>query len=241
MTYNECLQKREIIQNYQSVNLKVDGESYTICVGDKFSKLEVVDLVQYKEGNTKRRGCICKCSCSDTSFIGPSRLNMLITGELVSCGCYQREVHSKQMIQRNTKHGFSTRKNREHLYVIWGSMMDRATNHNRADAKYYSNKGIEVCDEWRDYTIFRDWALSNGYKEGLSIDRKDNSDGYNPSNCRWIPLKDQNSNKTSNRYLDYNGLHLTITEWGRRTGLSWDVINRRLSKGMSVGQALGYE
>lgn len=120
-------------------------------------------------------------------------------------------------------------------------MINRASNPNRVDSKYYFEKGIEVCEQWRDYRNFRKWALDNGYKEGLSIDRKDNSLGYNPDNCRWIPLNEQNSNKTNNRILEYNGIKLTITEWCRRTGLSWSTIDSRLKAGKTVGQALGFE
>lgn len=116
-----------------------------------------------------------------------------------------------------------------------------AQEYNRQDSKYYADKGIDVCEEWRDYTKFREWSLSNGYKEGLSLDRKDNSLGYSPDNCRWIELKEQNSNKTNNRILTYRGISHTITEWTRITGLNWSTIDRRLKAGKTVGQALGYE
>lgn len=89
--------------------------------------------------------------------------------------------------------------------------------------------------------MYLEWSLKNGYKEGLSLDRIDNSKGYSPENCRWIPLKEQNSNKTNNRILTYNGISKTITQWSRERNLSWDTINRRLKVGKTIGQALGYE
>lgn len=239
MTLQECLNKKVITQEYDSIDIKYQGINYVINIGDNCGRLEVIKLVQYLEGSTKRKGCICKCICGE--YIGPSRLHMLISGELVSCGCYSKDMHSKMMIKNNTKHGHSTRNNREKLYVLWGAMIDRANNHNRQDSNYYADKGITVCDEWRDYSIFREWAISSGYKEGLSLDRKDNSLGYSPSNCRWIELNKQNSNKTNNRIITYNGISHTITEWTRITGKSWTFINSRLKAGKTVGQALGYE
>lgn len=128
-----------------------------------------------------------------------------------------------------------------YIYVLWGAMIDRATNKNRLDSKYYSEKGITVCDEWRNYLNFREWSINNGYEEGLSLDRIDNSLGYSPENCRWIPLNKQNSNKTSNRILTYKDKSMTITDWCRETGLSWSTINNRLKSGKTVGQALGFE
>lgn len=205
----------------------------------KYGRLEVIKLVRYMEGKSKRKGCICKCSCGN--YIGISRLYGLFNGELISCGCYSKEIHSKLMTVKNTKHGDSTRNNRSNLYIIWGAMIDRTSNPNRLDSDHYYNKGIRVCDEWKDYLSFKTWALSNGYKEGLSIDRIDNSKGYNPTNCRWVKLEEQNRNKTNNRVLEYNGEKHIITEWCRMTGLNWSTIDRRLKKGLSVGQALGYE
>lgn len=241
MLLEECLNHKVIVKEYSELDLVYKGNKYTIKVGDTFGRLEVVKLVGYKEKSIRRKGCICKCNCSDNSYIGPLRLYMLISGDLISCGCYSREIHSEIMIKRNTKHGYSVRKNREKLYILWGAMIDRANNHNRWDAKYYADKGITVCDDWRDYTKFREWALSNGYEEGLSLDREDNSLGYEPSNCRWIPLKLQSDNRTNSRILVYGDESHSITEWSRITGISWTTIDNRLKSGKTVGQALGYE
>lgn len=239
MTLEECLNKKVIIQEFESLDIEFNDKIYTFRVGDVIERLTIYKLVKYKEGNVSRKGCICLCICGN--FIGPFRLLNLLNGDNISCGCYQRELHSKQMVERNTVHGYSTRDSREHLYVLWGAMIDRATNKNRLDSKYYSEKGITVCDEWRNYLNFREWSINNGYEEGLSLDRIDNSLGYSPENCRWIPLNKQNSNKTSNRILTYKDKSMTITDWCRETELSWSTINNRLKSGKTVGQALGFE
>jgi hypothetical protein len=232
---------KKIIKELNELEITYENSKLKFKIGDKYNKLTIIKLVNYQEDSgRKSKGCICQCECGN--IIGPIRLRNLLNGDNMSCGCYQQSIHSKQMADRNYKHGYSTRNNREPLYIIWGAMIDRTENTNRSDSKYYSEKGIMVCEEWRnDYTKFREWSLNNGYRPGLSIDRIDNSLGYCPGNCRWIPLNQQNLNKTSNRYLEYNGISKTITDWGRETGLSWNTINSRLKKGLTVGQALGYE
>lgn len=242
MTLDECLNKSIIIEEYSELNLSMKGVNKTFRVGDTIGNLTIVKLVRFKstKNSPTRKGCICKCSCGN--FIGPSRLVSLVNGDLVSCGCYQRKIHSKIISNRNKKHGFSSRNNRDPLYVIWGTIKDRTTNLKRKDSKYYSKKGISICDDWKNnFPNFRNWAIKNGYKEGLSIDRIDNSKGYCPENCRWISKSLQNNNKTNNRFLTYKGVSKTITQWGRERNLGWNTINRRLKKGKSIGQALGFE
>lgn len=238
MTYEECMSSTSIEETMDSIDVRVQGVDYTVCVNDVFERLTVRKLVKFREGKALRKGCICECSCG--RFIGPRRVQMLFNGDLRSCGCYQRDIHSDQMTSRNFKHGDSFRNNRSKLYIIWAAMLDRSKNTNRWDAKYYASKGISVCEDWTDYAKFKDWALSNGYEEGLSIDRKDNSLGYEPSNCRWIPLLEQNGNKTSNVRITYNGETKILAEWSRITGISCDVLHRRMEKGLSSSEILGY-
>ena len=245
VTLEDCLSKKQIVIECDSLTIDYLGKSYVFNVGDKVERLTIVKLVYYKPSTSSkitRKGCICLCSC--VNYKCPSSLRSLLDGDLKSCGCYCREIHSEMMAKNNYKHGFCVRSCREPLYTIWAAMKDRATNINRPDSIHYAKKGITICPEWKeDYISFRNWAYQNGYDEDqkLSIDRIDNSLGYSPNNCRWIKLSEQNSNKTNNRLLTYNGITKTITAWGNEQGLTWDTINRRLKNGLSVGQALGFE
>ena len=230
---------KEIVEHLRSLDVKYKGVQYTVSIGDRYTRLEVVDLVRYKDGNAIRKGCICKCNCGN--LIGPTRLYMLLSKDLQSCGCYSKEVHSELLSEYNFKHGESVRGSRTPLYSLWAAMLDRCRNTNRWDAKYYSLKGITICKEWETFENFRDWAVSHGYEDGLSIERKDVNIGYCPENCTFIPVNEQPKNKSTSRIIEYNGERHNLSDWCRITGLSWYVLDSRLRSGISIGQALGFK
>lgn len=82
------------------------------------------------------------------------------------------------------------------LYAIWRDMKARCVITTHQNWKYYGGRGIAVCSEWRvSFTVFRDWALANGYQSHLTIDRIEVNGNYEPSNCRWATKKQQTKNK----------------------------------------------
>lgn len=106
------------------------------------------------------------------------------------------------------------------LYSIWQNMKARckgSTSHNK---KYYTDKGIAVCDEWvNDFPAFKAWALQNGYDDTLSIDRKDNNSGYSESNCRWATQSTQVENTRvlkSTNTSGYRGVSKNWSKWRAR-------------------------
>jgi hypothetical protein len=72
------------------------------------------------------------------------------------------------------------------LYNIWRGILERCNNTNAKIYQHYGAKGITICDEWLSYEVFKKWSLSSNYTDTLSIDRKDTTGGYTPSNCRWV-------------------------------------------------------
>ena len=103
------------------------------------------------------------------------------------------------------------------LYYCWQSMIQRCTRPTHHKYHLYGSRGIKVCDEWRsDFRAFAEWSLSNGYAEGMTIDRIDDNGDYEPANCRWVTTMVNNNNKRNNAYLmDDSGVVHTRAEWIR--------------------------
>ena len=125
------------------------------------------------------------------------------------------------------------------LYRIWTEMKRRCFSRNRPNSQGYIKKGITICDEWLSFDTFYKWAIENGYKDDLSIDRINNDGNYEPSNCRWANQKTQANNTSTCHYITHNGKTQTITLWAEEIGLNVSTLSKRLVKyGWSVKDAL---
>jgi TnpA family transposase len=116
-------------------------------------------------------------------------------------------------------------------------MKQRCGNKNNRWYKDYGGRGIKIYPEWTDnYLTFRDWALSNGYADNLTIDRIDNNGNYEPSNCRWADKETQSSNQRRNIYLTYNNETKTVTQWAKEFGVSISTFRRWIKQGKSLDE-----
>lgn len=139
------------------------------------------------------------------------------------------------------KHGEAPKSNYNgtRLYGIWNGMKVRCYNPNRKDYRYYGGKGIKVCDEWSEsYKTFKNWALTHGYSEELTIDRIDSDLNYSPENCRWVDRIEQSRNLKRTRLFTYKGETKTASEWSKIYGISSRAIRHRIDSGWSIEQAL---
>ena len=185
--------------------------------GKRFNMLTVLNE---EERHKKQRQFLCECDCGDIRI---HKLILLTSGQSKSCGCLRK----KTFIDRNTSHG----KSRTKLNAVWQSMKQRCYNTNNMNYTYYGGRGISVCDEWRNSMIdFYNWAINNGYKEGLSIDREDVNGNYEPSNCRWVKMDVQCRNKTDNVFIEYNGENLCLQDWSNKLKITISTLNKRLKK-----------
>ena len=90
-----------------------------------------------------------------------------------------------------------------------------------------------MCEEWlNDYSSFKEWAMMNGYKKGLTIDRIDINGNYEPNNCRWVDMKAQQRNRGNNVKVKYKGKNRTLAEISEMTGLFQSLINYRHKHGV---------
>lgn len=118
-------------------------------------------------------------------------------------------------------------------------MKQRCYNKNNDAYCRYGGRGIIICKDWLDdFMTFHDWAMSNGYKENLTIDRIDVNGNYEPNNCRWVDMKTQCRNKRNNRYITINNETHCLSEWCEILGLDRHVIEQRLYYGWSIERAL---
>lgn len=125
---------------------------------------------------------------------------------------------------------------RTRLYAIYGGMKSRCYNAHRRIYEHYGARGICVCDEWREsYLAFRDWALSNGYADNLTLDRINSDGNYSPENCRWIPQAMQTQNRPS-YCIVYDGI--CLREYCRQNDLNYGRILSRIHDGWNLEDAI---
>lgn len=128
---------------------------------------------------------------------------------------------------------------RDRLQRIYHNMITRCENPNYDKWQYYGGKGIKVCPEWRrSFAAFWGWAYTNGYNDSLTLDRIDVNGDYCPENCRWVTMKQQANNRTTNHFLEYNGIRKTIAEWSEISGINEETFRNRIKAGWPIARAL---
>lgn len=143
------------------------------------------------------------------------------------------------LLKRKEQNATKTYSKSDRLKAVFRSMKRRCYAVNYPESNYYRDKGILIYSEWLiDPQKFVEWALRNGYEFGLTIDRKDNSKGYFPDNCRFINMKQQCLNKDSNLRISYLGETKTLKEWSIQIGVNYKIAWARYKKGYSIEDAL---
>ena len=195
-------------------------------IGSKYGKLTIIN----KTENTKsgHAAYSCLCDCGTTKIATAASLN---GGQTVSCGCFKRN----RLGLSNKTHGMSN----TFIYKVWTGIKRRCYNENEEFYHHYGGRGIKMCDEWlNDPQAFIDWALSNGYKHGLWIERIDNDGDYTPINCRWATIKEQSMNRRTNRFFTVRGITASLKEFSIITGIGQATIIHRLKAGWSEEDAI---
>lgn len=165
----------------------------------------------------------CKCFCGN---IFKAIENNVKRGNTKTCGCLKYNLASK----KNSTHGMTNTK----IYNVWYTMRARCKYKSHISFKNYGARGISVVPEWEDFSTFYNWAILNGYKEGLQIDRIDSDLNYSPDNCRFVTALENNNNKNSTNKIEYNGKIHTIKQWAKIWNLHPKCVSKRLKMGWDI-------
>jgi hypothetical protein len=164
------------------------NDAYTIGVfmrridltGKNFGSWSVLE---YSHTNPKGNvSWTCKCSCGVVATVSGTNLRF---GKTTNCGC----LKSSKTAEANKTHGLS----KTRVYKIWAGMIQRCTNPNRVAFKYYGERGISVCDRWKDFLCFFE-DMGHPPSDKHSLERMDNDKSYEPSNCKWATAEVQSRN-----------------------------------------------
>ena len=194
---------------------------------EKYGRLKVLEFIERKNHKSYWK---CKCECGNEIIIP---IIYLRTGDTKSCGCLRKEITSK------TSKNNSFVKNHR-LYSIWIDIRRRCYNKNRNNYIYYGAKDIKVCQEWnKSFKNFQEWALNNGYKDNLTIDRINNNGNYEPKNCRWVTIFEQNNNVSSNHKILYKGkLYNSMSYFCREMKVDYNKFRQKIRQGYTVQEVL---
>lgn len=188
--------------------------------GERFGRLLVIERSGSRNGQILWR-CVCDCGKEKIALS-----YLLRKGDTRSCGCLQKDRASES----RTTHG----KGRSRAYTIWHNMLKRCHNPNNPAFGAYGGRGIRVA-----YATFEQFFADLGDPpDGMSIERIDNSKGYEPGNCRWATPAEQARNKRNNIWLSYRGETLCLNDWAKRFGVDRSVLRHRVKKGWPVERVL---
>ena len=194
--------------------------NYDEYIGVKFGRLTVVRFAgYYQKGRQKRVKVYCECECGGNRT---SILKDIKNGKTRSCGCLQKISHT-------ITHGMSKMSE----YRIYNNMLSRCYNKKVSSYKYYGARGITVCDRWLN--SFENFYADMGARPStkFSVDRIDNNGNYEPSNCRWATMKQQNENKRPSSPLtmiEHNGETLSIKKWAERYAINYHTFHNRIHR-----------
>lgn len=168
---------------------------------------------------------VCDCDCGNRVTVDRSRMRR---GRCSSCGCLRREAgHQRVMTVLKPKHGLHSTVE----YRAWSAMKGRCTNPNHKSWKDYGGRGIAVCTRWMSSVVAFFEDMGPRPSPNHSLERVDNTKGYEPGNCVWATMSTQSKNRRNTIRITAFGETLLLAEWSERTGIPTTVLDSRLRVG----------
>lgn len=196
--------------------------------GQRFGKLVVITEAGRKPNNSVLWQC--QCDCGELHLAGA---DVLRTGRCTSCGC-ARVAAARKMSEGNIKHGHAAGGRVSQEYTAWKNMLSRCEKPRLRDKSY---SGIHVCSRWK---VFENFLEDMGCKPSPrhTLERRENSAGYEKRNCRWALSREQARNRSTNRYITFDGRTMIVSDWAAALGMPEYALRGRLHRGWSVERAL---
>lgn len=186
-------------------------------------KINMLTAIKKIESKNNRTYWLCKCDCGKEIEV---MTQDLIYKTKYSCGCVRKK-------KKNNYHKYDFKVKR--LYNIWCEMKHRCYRKENNDYKYYGEKGIKLCEEWKNnFLEFQNWSLNNGYQDNLTIDRINSNDNYCPNNCRWITLKENSLNRKGIIKINYNGKNMCLKDFCKEKNISYNTAIKKYKKGINI-------
>lgn len=207
----------------------------SLPIGAKFNRWTVIGELEIRVapggGRIGYQECECECGTRRSTQV-PG----LLCGSSLSCGCITKE----RLIATMTKHGAAARGKPTRLYRTWADMRRRCQSPTHPRFADWGGRGISVYPEWEDFIAFREWALANGYRDDLEIDRIDNNGNYEPTNCRWVNDAAQASNRRPTRLITAFGETMPVHCWSKdaRCRVCYTSLQKRLARGLPAEIAI---
>lgn len=188
--------------------------------GRRFNHLTVIGRADNDKWGKAQWKCVC--DCGNECVVMRSNLK-----HQKSCGCDLCRPEVEKVDKR--------------IIRIWAGMYSRCYNDNEYNIGYknYGGRGIKICDEWLGKggcRRFYEWAMKNGYRKDLTIDRIDVNGNYEPSNCRWADLETQSNNKRNSIRVLYEGRKVSPHELSKITGINVGTIYTKYYKERSMNE-----
>lgn len=201
-------------------------KSISHLIGTKINRWTILEDLG-RINKIRKVMALCDCGTKRELYWGNVQSN-----KSQSCGCLPIEI--------NTIHGL----HRHPLYCTWEGMIDRCYNENYRKFERYGGRGVEVCTEWRhDPKAFYEWAINNGWKKGLHLDKDKLSPNrlgklYCPEYCCFLTAKENSMYRGNSRVIEHNGETMCVAQWADRFNINYQTFQARLRYGWSVEDIL---